>query len=41
LPSSLHQAAPSKRPNLDKGFNPLALIILLSGTLYVISAQVF
>jgi PiT family inorganic phosphate transporter len=39
LPGSLQPAAPPKRPNLDKGFNPLALIlffgVLGAGLLFV------
>ena len=39
LPGSLEPAMPSKRPNLDKGFNPLTLIgfmgVLAAGLLFV------
>ncbi|MEW6453681.1 MAG: inorganic phosphate transporter [Pseudomonadota bacterium] len=39
LPGSMQPAAPSKRPNLDKGFNPLTLIlffgVLAAGLLFV------
>lgn len=39
LPGSLQPAAPSKRPNLDKGFNPLTMIlffgVLAAGLLFV------
>jgi hypothetical protein len=38
LPGSLHEAAAPKRPNLDKGFNPLTMIIfgvLAAGLLFV------
>lgn len=39
LPGSMQPAAPSKRPNLDKGFNPLTMIlffgVLAAGLLFV------